>query len=312
MESVGQVEIIANFEPGTNPGPAPVDVQNRLSRAAPRLPRAVTQQGVRVDKAPRASCCSSSCSTDGPLDPVGLGDYMLRNVLPEIQRMPGVGQAQLFGTERAMRIWIDPAKLVGFDLSADDVNDAIRAQNAQVSSGTHRRPAERAGADDLRHRGGQGPAGLGEQFGNIVLRANADGSTVRLRDVARIELGGAELRHLGAPERQALHRHRRAALAHRQRAGHRQGGARRAWTSCQRYFPPGVSYDIPYDSSRFVKISISQVVETLVEAVVLVFLVMFLFLQNIALHADPDHRRAGGAARHLRACCWRWASRSTC
>ena len=112
-------------------------MQNRLSRAAPRLPAAVTQQGVRVDKARSNFLLFTILSSDNPAyDPIALGDYASRNVLPEIQRLPGVGQAQLFGTERAMRIWIDPAKLVGFNLSANDVIAAIRAQNAQVSSGT--------------------------------------------------------------------------------------------------------------------------------------------------------------------------------
>src|SRR6478735_1565680 len=160
---VGQITL--TFESGTSVDFAQVDVQNRLSRAAPRLPAAVTQQGVRVD-------------------------YASRTVLPEIQRLPGVGQAQLFGTERAMRIWVDPAKLVGFNLSPDDVNAAIRSQNAQVSSGT---------LGDLPIVANQpisatvvvrGQLTTVDQFGDIVLRANTDGSTVKLRDVARIELGG--------------------------------------------------------------------------------------------------------------------------
>jgi multidrug efflux pump len=195
MESVSQAngvgQITLTFESGTNADLAQVDVQNRLSRAAPRLPAAVTQQGVRVDKARANFLLFIIMSSDDPaIDPVALGDYASRNVLPEIQRLPGVGQAQLFGTERAMRIWIDPAKLVGFNLTATDVNNAIRAQNAQVSSGT---------LGDLPNVPGQtvsatvvvrGQLTSAEQFGNIVLRANTDGSTVRLRDVARIELGG--------------------------------------------------------------------------------------------------------------------------
>src|SRR3978361_1959273 len=120
------------FESATAPNLAQVDVQNRLSRAAPRLPAAVTQQGVRVDKARSNFLLFTILSSDNPAyDPVALGDYASRNVLPEIQRIPGVGQAQLFGTERAMRVWVDPAKLVGFKLSPNDVNNAIRAQNAQ-------------------------------------------------------------------------------------------------------------------------------------------------------------------------------------
>ena len=128
-------------------------------RATPRLPAAVTQQGVRVDKARSNFLLFTILSSDDPaFDPVALGDYASRNVLPEIQRMPGVGQAQLFGTERAMRIWIDPAKLVGFNLSPADVNAAIRAQNAQVSSGTIGDLPNIAGPGHRRHRGGQRPA----------------------------------------------------------------------------------------------------------------------------------------------------------
>src|SRR5206468_5250207 len=141
MESVSQAngggQITLSFQPGTDPALAQVDVQNRLSRAAPRLPAAVTQQGVRVDKARANFLMFVMLASDNPaLDPVALGDYASRNVLPEIQRIPGVGQAQLFGTERAMRIWIEPEKLVGFNLSPAEVAAAIRSQNAQVSSGT--------------------------------------------------------------------------------------------------------------------------------------------------------------------------------
>ncbi len=284
MESVSQANgsgsITLSFEPGTNPDLAQVDVQNRLSRASPRLPQAVTQQGVRVDKARSNFLLFTILSSTNPdYDPIALGDYASRNVLPEIQRIPGVGQAQLFGTERAMRIWIDPAKLVGYQLSPADVTQAIRAQNAQVSSGT---------IGDLPNVPGQpifatvvveGQLHTPEQFGDIVLRANADGSTVRLRDVARIELGaqsyatsarlnGKPSTGIGvqlSPSGNAL----ATATAIRQRMD-----------ELSRYFPEGVKYSIPYDSSRFVRISIRQVVETLLEAVGLVFLVMFLFLQS--------------------------------
>src|SRR3954463_5454534 len=182
MESVTQANgtgtITISFEPGTNPDLAQVDVQNRLARASPRLPAAVTQQGVRVDKSRSNFLLFTILSSDDPnFTPVDLGDYASRNVLPEIQRIPGVGQAQLFGTEAAMRIWIDPEKLVGFNLSTADVNAAIRAQNAQVSAGT---------IGDLPNVPGQaisatvvvpGQLTTPEQFGNIVLRANTDGST---------------------------------------------------------------------------------------------------------------------------------------
>ncbi len=291
MESLAQANgtgtITVSFETGTNPDLAQVDVQNRLSRASPRLPAAVNQAGVRVDKARSNFLLFTMLSSDNPdFDIVALGDYASRNVLPEIQRLPGIGQAQLFGTERAMRIWIDPAKLAGFNLSAADVNNAIRAQNAQVSSGA---------IGDLPNITGQsitatvvvdGQLSTVAQFGNIVLRANTDGSTVRLKDVARIELGaqtyatsarlnGNPAAGIGvqlAPTGNAI----AAAKAVRDRMA-----------QLEVYFPKGVHWSIPYDSSRFVKISITQVVVTLLEAVVLVFLVIFLFLQNIRYTVIP-------------------------
>jgi multidrug efflux pump len=183
MESVAQANgsgtITLNFQPGVNADLAQVEVQNRLARATPRLPFAVTQQGVRVEKARSNFLLFTILSSDNPaLDPIALGDYAARNVLPELQRLPGVGQAQLFGTERAMRAWIDPARLIGLNLSASDVVAAIRAQNAQVSSGA---------IGELPNVAGQGIAATFavagqltdvEQFGKVVLRANADGSTV--------------------------------------------------------------------------------------------------------------------------------------
>ncbi|MCB2024072.1 MAG: efflux RND transporter permease subunit [Ottowia sp.] len=284
MESVAQAngtgQITISFEPGTNADLAQVDVQNRLSRATPRLPSVVTQQGVRVDKARSNFLLFVMLSSSNPdIDVTGLADYAARNVQPELQRIDGIGQVQLFGSERAMRIWVDPNKLQSYSLQPADVSAAIQAQNAQVSAGS---------IGDLPLAAGQtmtatvvvpGQLSKPEQFGNIVLRANADGSTVRLKDVARIELGaqtyataarlngqpGAGMGVQLSPSGNAL------AAAKAIRAKLKQ---------LEPYFPPGVTWTIPYDASDFVKISIQKVVETLVEAVVLVFLVMFLFLQN--------------------------------
>jgi multidrug efflux pump len=284
MESVTQAnglgQITLSFQPGTNPDLAQVDVQNRLSRATPRLPAAVTQQGVRVEKSRSNFLLFTILSSDDPAyTPVDLGDYASRNVLPEIQRIPGVGQAQLFGTEAAMRIWIDPAKLVGFNLSAADVTGAIRAQNAQVSSGA---------IGDLPNVAGQGIAATVvvngqltsvEQFRNIVLRANTDGSSVRLKDVARVELNAqnyATAARLNGKPSTGIG----VQLSPTGNALATADAIRKRMGELAVYFPRGMKWDIPYDSSRFVRISISQVVETLVEAVALVFLVMFLFLQN--------------------------------
>lgn len=284
MESVAQADgtgsITLSFEPGTNPDLAQVDVQNRLSRAAPRLPAAVTQQGVRVDKSRSNFLLFTMLSSDNPAhDPVALGDYASRNIVPELQRVKGIGQAQLFGSERAMRIWLDPAKLRGVSLSANDVNTAIRAQNAQVSAGSIGDRPNVAGQGIAATVVVNGQLANVEQFGNIVLRANTDGSAVRLKDVARIELGGqsyATSARLNGKQAIGIG----VQLAPSGNALASAKAVRAKMTELERYFPQGMKWSIPYDSSRFVKISISQVAETLFEAVALVFLVMFLFLQN--------------------------------
>ena len=291
MESVSQASgvgtLTLTFESGTDPALAQVDVQNRLSRAAPRLPAAVTQQGVRVDKARSNFLLFVILSSDNPrYDPIALGDYASRTVLPELQRVSGVGQAQLFGTERAMRIWIDPAKLVGYNLTSADVTAAIRAQNAQVPAGT---------IGELPNTDGQGisatvvvPGQLSgvDEFGAIALRSNVDGSSVRLRDVARIELGAqtytTSARLNGRPSTGIG-----VQLSPTGNALATATAIRDKMAELSRYFPQGVKYDIPYDSSRFVRISITQVVVTLCEAVVLVFLVMYLFLQNLRATIIP-------------------------
>lgn len=284
LESVSQANgtgaITVTFEPGTNLELAQVEVQNRLSRASPRLPAAVTQQGVRIDKAGNNFLLFVTLSSkEGKLDPVALGDYAARNIIPELQRLPGIGQAQLFGTERAMRIWLDPAKLQSFNISTAEVNAAIRAQNALVPAGSIGELPNVSSQTVAATVVVKGQLESVDQFRNIVLRANADGSSVRLKDVARVELGGQSYGSYSrlngkpstgigiqlAPSGNAL----AAATAVKDRMA-----------ELQRYFPEGINYEIPYDSSKFVNISITQVVHTLVEAVVLVFLVMFLFLQN--------------------------------
>ena len=291
MESVSQANgvgtITLTFESGADADLAQVDVQNRLSRAAPRLPVAVTQQGVRVDKARANFLLFTILSSDSPaFDPIALGDYASRTVLPEIQRIPGVGQAQLFGTERSMRIWIDPAKLVGYNLSSIDVNNAIRAQNAQVSSGSIGDLPIVTGEQTFATVVVNGQLTSVEQFGDIVLRANPDGSTVRLRDVARVELGGqsyATTIRLNGKASTGIG----VQLSPTGNALATATAIRKRMNELAQYFPAGVKYDIPYDSSKFVQISISQVVETLVEAVILVFLVMYLFLQNLRYTLIP-------------------------
>ena len=286
-DSLGQVDITASFVPGTDIGMASVDVQNRIKRVEARLPRAVMQQGILVEEASSAVLQIITLrSTDGSLDEVGLGDFMIRNVLGEIRRIPGVGRATLYSTERSLRIWVDPARLVGYGLTADDVTRAITAQNAQVASGSigaePSTPQQKVSALVLV----KGQLSSPDEFGAIILRANGDGSTVRLRDVARIEIGGmgyqfttrqngqgtAGLSVLLSPTGNAL------ATASAVDAKMKE---------LSRFFPANITYDIPYNITPVVKASIEKVLSTLVEAVVLVFLVMFLFLQNIRYTIIP-------------------------
>ncbi|OWW22900.1 efflux RND transporter permease subunit, partial [Noviherbaspirillum denitrificans] len=283
----GQAQITATFKPGTNIDLAAVEVQNRMRRVESRLPQSVMQQGVQVTKARSNFLMVVTLSSkDGSMDPVALGDYLSRNVLNEIKRVDGVGEAILFGTERAMRIWIDPDKLVGFKLTPSDIANAIRAQNAQVASGT---------LGELPSPGTQqvtapivvtGQLSNPEQFGNIVLRANTDGSVIRLRDVARVELGGqayATSARIDGKQSSAIG----IQLSPTANALGTASLVRAKMEELQKYFPAGVQYDIPYDTSKFVKISIEEVVKTLLEAVLLVFLVMYLFLQNIRYTLIP-------------------------
>ena len=291
IESIAQANgsgsITATFEAGTNIDLAQVELQNRISRAAPRLPSAVVQFGVRIDKARSNFLLFITLTSTNPADdPVALGDYIARNIQPEVQRIRGVGQAQLFGSERAMRIWIDPAKLVSFGLSPADVNSAIRAQNAQVSAGTLGDVPGVAGQPMSATIVVNGQLANVAQFGAIVLRASADGSTVRLRDVARIELGGqgyGSFQRLNGQPAAGLG----VQLAPSGNALATADAVKARMAELKAFFPPGVDYKIPYDSSKFVRISIEQVVLTLVEAVALVVLVMLVFLQNLRYTLIP-------------------------
>jgi multidrug efflux pump len=283
----GQAQITATFEPGTNVDLAAVEVQNRMRRVESRLPQAVTQQGVQVTKAQSNFLMVITLSSkDGSMDPIALGDYISRNILNEVKRVPGVGEAILFGTERAMRIWVDPDKLVGLQLTPTDVANAIRAQNAQVAAGTLGdlpSPSEQQVTAPIVVTG---QLNSPEQFGNIVLRANTDGSVVRLRDLARVELGGqayaTSARINGSPA-SAIG----LQLSPTANALATATALRAKMEQLEKFFPVGIQYDIPYDTSKFVKISIEEVVKTLLEAVVLVFLVMYLFLQNIRYTLIP-------------------------
>ncbi|CAX21921.1 RND efflux transporter, HAE1 family, translocase subunit [Methylorubrum extorquens DM4] len=286
-DTTGEVEIVANFRPGTDIALAAVDVQNRIKRIEPRLPEAVRQQGIQVVEASSAILqFVTLTSPDSSLDEVGLGDVATRYVLPELRRLPGVGRARLFSTERAMRIWLDPDKMLGLSLTAGDVEAAIRAQNAQVSSGLLGTPPSPVTERTQNMVLVKGQLEAPEEFGAIVLRANPDGSTVRLADVARIEVGGLSYafstRLNGKPAAAVA-----VQLAPRGNALATAEAVKTRMGQLAAFFPPGVTYEVSYDVTPVIRASVKKVLLTLAEAVGLVFLVMFLFLQNIRYTLIP-------------------------
>lgn len=286
-DSFGSSTITATFQPGTNPDLAAVDVQNRIKRVEPRLPQSVMQQGVTVEKASSNFLLIATLSSpNGTVSRENLADYTSRNILNELKRVPGVGQAQLFAAERAMRVWIDPTKLVGYQLSLQDVSNAISGQNIQVPAGAIGAQPAPESQQITASIVVRGMLATPEEFGAIVLRSNPDGSNVFLRDVARIEVGSENYQFSSR-----LNGHPAAAVAIQLATGANALETatliRDRLEELDRYFPEGIQWDIPYDTSPFVKVSIEKVVHTLVEAVVLVVLVMFLFLQNMRYTLIP-------------------------
>ena len=285
--SSGSGTLTLTFKSGTNSDLAQVDVQNRLSRAESRLPSAVTQNGIQVAKSNSNFLLFAMFYSDDPnADLATISDYVARNVQPELQRVSGIGGVNLFGSERAMRVWIDAEKLRSFNLSTSDVTSAISAQNAQVSAG---------GLGELPNSQGQtitatitvpGQLKTVDDFKKIVLRAKTDGSVVRLQDVARVELGSqsyATSARLNGKPAVGLG----VQLTSDGNALAASKAIKAKLTQLEKFFPAGVHWKVPYDSSTFVGISIEKVVHTLAEAMVLVFLVMFLFLQNFRYTLIP-------------------------
>ncbi len=286
-DTSGQVSINATFEAGTNINQASVDVQNAIRRVEARLPSAVASQGVTVEEASSGFLMFITLtSTDGTMDEVALGDYLNRNVLGELRRIDGVGRAQLFSAQRAMRVWIDADKLVGLNLTAADINSAITAQNAQVAAGQIGAAPNPVSQDLTATVLVKGQLTDTKEFGNIVLRANPDGSSVRLKDVARIELG-AETYNFSS----RLNGQPSAAVGIQLSSTGNAVATSNAVTAkleeLSRFFPSGVAYSVPYDTSPFVSASIEKVLHTLVEAIILVFVVMFVFLQNFRYTVIP-------------------------
>jgi multidrug efflux pump len=286
-ESSGSATLTLTFSADTDPDIAQVQVQNKLATATPLLPEEVQRQGVVVAKSARNFLMVVSfLSEDGSMNNIDIGDYVASNVQDIIARVDGVGEVQLFGSQYAMRIWLDPAKLVNYALTPADISSAISAQNAQVSAGQLGGMPSVAGQQLNATVTAQSRLQTAEQFEAILVKTNIDGSVVRLKDVARVELGGENYgvtaRYNGKPASGIGIK-----LASGANALDTADGVKAALAELKPYFPQGLTTGIPYDTTPFVSISIEKVVHTLVEAIVLVFVVMYLFLQNFRATIIP-------------------------
>ncbi len=286
-DKAGTAQITLNFAQGTNPDTAQVQVQNKLQLAQPRLPLVVQQQGITVAKSTKNFLVVVGfVSTDGSMSTADLSDFIASTIQDPLSRTPGVGDYQLFGSQYAMRIWFDPAKLNNYGLTPGDVAAAVQAQNVQVAAG------ELGGLPSVENQQLNatiiGPSYLHtpEQFGQILLRVEPSGARVLLRDVARIELGGenyaVSTKYNGKPA---------SALAVKLASGANAldtvRNVRATIEQLQPAFPPGVEAIYPYDTTPFVELSIKDVVVTLFVAIGLVFGIMYLFLQNLRATLIP-------------------------
>ncbi len=286
-DSSGTVQITLTFESGTDADIAQVQVQNKLQLAMPLLPQEVQQQGISVKKSSSSFLMVLGfINTDGTMNQDDIADFVGSTIKDPISRASGVGDVQLFGSQYAMRIWLDPNKLNNYSLTPGDVSTAIKAQNAQVAAGqlggTPPVPGQQLNASIV----AQTRLTSTEEFGKIMLKVNQDGSQVRLKDVANIELGGENYdviaRFNGHPASGLGIK-----LATNANALDTAAAVRAEVEKLKPYFPHGLEVVYPYDTTPFVKISIFEVVKTLVEAIVLVFIVMYLFLQNFRATLIP-------------------------
>lgn len=286
-DAAGLATVTLYFLPGTNPDTAQVQVQNKVQLATPSLPQTVQQQGVVVAKATRNFMMFFTLSTtDDSLDEIALGNYIASSVLDPIRRVLGVGEANMFGSQYAMRIWLNPDKLNSLGLTAADVTTAIENQNKQVPVGQIGAIPAMPGQQLNVILQGRTTLRTVAEFENILLRSNPDGSRVLLKDVSRVALGAENY-----GTRARVNGHLSSAVAIKlspsANALNTAEAVRKKVTELSRFFPPGVRVDYPLDTSTFVKISIEEVLITLVEAIALVFLVMYLFLQNIRATLIP-------------------------
>lgn len=286
-DTTGSASITVTFKPGTDIKLAQMDLQNQIKIVEPRLPQAVRQNGINVEAANSGFLMMVGLkSATGQFEEADLSDYFARNVSDELRRVPGVGKVQLFGGEKALRIWLDPMKLHGYGLSVSDVLTAVGQQNALVSPGkTGDEPAS-AGQGVTYPITVKGQLSSVEAFRNITLKSDASGARLKLSDIARIESGlqsyAFGIRENGVPATAAA-----IQLSPGANAMSTASGVRAHIDELSRVLPDGMAFTIPFDTAPFVKLSIMKVVQTFVEAMVLVFLVMLLFLHKIRCTLIP-------------------------
>ena len=276
----GTGEIIVTFNSGTNLDVARTQVQDRLNRAEPRLPEDVRRLGIQItDNASGFLEVLTIQSKTGKTSPLDLGDFMSNKIANELRRVPGVGNVQLFSSEKAMRIWLDPEKLAGLNLSPSEALAAVQEQNSQTAGGGIGDQPIAHGTEFNAKIITQNRFQTAEQFRNIIIRANPDGSSVRLGDVARVEIGADNYQF-----KTTLNGKEVAGMAVQLAVGANALATREAVSErmreLQRTFPPDVEWQVSYDTTPFISTSIENVVRTLIEAMLLVFLVMYIFLQS--------------------------------
>ncbi|EOJ4337002.1 TPA: multidrug efflux RND transporter permease subunit AcrF [Escherichia coli] len=286
-DSAGSVTITLTFQSGTDPDIAQVQVQNKLQLATPLLPQEVQQQGISVEKSSSSYLMVAGFVSDNPdTTQDDISDYVASNVKDTLSRLNGVGDVQLFGAQYAMRIWLDADLLNKYKLTPVDVINQLKVQNDQIAAGqlggTPALPGQQLNASIIAQTRLKNP----EEFGKVTLRVNSDGSVVRLKDVARVELGGENYNVIARINGKPA-----AGLGIKLATGANALDTAKAikakLAELQPFFPQGMKVLYPYDTTPFVQLSIHEVVKTLFEAIMLVFLVMYLFLQNMRATLIP-------------------------
>ncbi len=285
--SAGTATITLTFQAGTDPDIAQVQVQNKLQQVTSQIPQEVQQLGLQVSKSNSTILMVVGLiSTNDSVDKNDLADFMVTTLKDPLSRTKGVGNVRIFGSQYAMRIWLDPHKLNSFQLTPGDISAAISAQNNQVAVGNLGGTPSVAGQQVSATMMAQTMMSSPEEFAEILLKVNTDGSQIRLGDVARVEIGGESYAAIPTFNGQAASG-MGIMLATGANALETAGAVRAKLSELQPYFPAGIEIVYPYDTTTFVKISIEEVVHTLIEAIILVFLVMFLFLQNFRATLIP-------------------------